>query len=454
MRSLKTLTLMCMLLLSIKTQAEDKALLMGIGDYEHESVSDLVGIDKDITMMTEVVKRLGFRNVRVLMNRDVTYIKMKNELRNLSNGVVEHDRVLIYYSGHGSQITDDNGDELDGADEVLVCQDAKIINRTVVNVLRDDEFGSLLAAIPSNNIYVLIDACNSGTSTRGLNSSKGLDFGGNLDESALKFWKYSGMPDSNKASFRVESASGTQSKARHALLSAAQDDEYALTSSSGGYFTRGIYEAVEGLGSHSSLTMSDLKNKTTLYIRNKLRHRPDRVYRPNLFGEPALWNQNMRGRITSRVETLWEILERRVDKISHQIDIRLNQRVYKVGDLLKITCTINMDGYINVLNVDRTDREATVLYPNQYHRDNRVQRGRTITIPGPDDRFKLPALKSGESLIVVFVSSDSLNAYEMDGRINGHFGLISKGSATRGFGVEAAPSSQWSAGKIITRIVK
>ena len=453
MRNLKTLTLVCMLLLPINIQAEDKALLMGIGDYEHENISDLVGIDKDITMMTEVAKRLGFRNVRVLMNRDVTYLKMKKELRNLSYGVTEQDRVLIYYSGHGSRIKDDNGDELDGADEVLVCQDAKIVNRTVENVLRDDEFGSFLAAIPSNNIYVLIDACNSGTSTRGLNSSKGLDFGGNLNESTLKFWKYPGMPDS-KGSFRVEPASGTQFKARHALLSAAQDDEYALTSSSGGYFTRGIYEAVKGLGSHNSLTMSDLKNKTTVYIRNQLRHTPNRVHRPNLFGEPALWNQNMRERFTNQVETLWEILESRVDKISHQIAIRLNQRVYKVGDLLKITCTVNMDGYINVLNVDRTDREATVLYPNQYHRDNRVQKGRTITIPGPDDGFKLPALKSGESLIVVFVSSDSLNAYEMDGRINGHFGLISKGSATRGFGVEAAPSSQWSAGKIITRIEK
>lgn len=453
MRSLKILILVCILLLPVSIGAEDKALLMGIGDYAF--ARDLVGIDKDINMMTEIVNKLGFRNVRVLMNRDVTYQKMKDELRKLSYGVTEHDRVLIYYSGHGSQVRDDNGDESDGMDEVLVSQDAKIVNRKVVNVLRDDEFGALIAAIPSNNIYVLIDACSSGTSTRGMTSTKGLDFGENLNEAVPKFWTYPGMVGSPKGSFRVEAASGTAFKARYALLSAAQDDEFALTTSTGGYFTRGIYEAVRGLERHSPLTMDALKNKTTAYIKSQLRRTPNRVYRPNLFGEPALWKQNMRGRLTGRVETLWEILERRADESSNPIDIRLNQRVYRVGELLKITCTVNMNGYINVLNVNRTDREATVLYPNKYHPDNRVQSGRTITIPGPGDRFELFAKRPlGENLIVVFVSRDNINAYKMDGRTAGPFGVVSKGSATRNFGVRPAQSSLWRAGKVITRIVQ
>ena len=158
--------------------------------------------------------------------------------------------------------------------------------------------------------------------------------------------------------------------------------------------------------------------------------------------------------------TLWEILERRVDEISQNssqsLEVRTNQEEYGLGDLLTIECQVNMDGYINVLNVNRTDQEATVLYPNQYHRDNRVRAGTTIKIPGEGDPFQLSARKPlGEQLVVVFVSSDSVNAFEMDGKIDGPFNLIPKASVQiEPLGVATSSSDQWRAGKIITHIVE
>ena len=458
MKNLKTLLMVCMLL-PINIHAEDKALLMGIGDYNgdgdyndnHPYGIDLQGIDKDVAMMKEVVERLGFENVRVLMNKEVTYTKMIRSLQDLATGVTANDRVLIYFSGHGTQVPDDNTDESDRLDEALVAQDAIYENRQVLNVLRDDEFGELLAVIPSQNIYVLIDACNSGTST------KSLDFGSTQD--VAKVWKYPGLYDKsgiNKGSFRVESVetSTNSNSAKYVLLSAAQDDEYALASPNGGYFTLGIYNAIMNLADNDSITMSDLEAETSAYISASLSSKPELIHHPNLLGEPELWDQNMKEPLTGTVESLWDILERRVEGISNQLEVRTNQQKYRLGELLNIECTVNMDGYINVLNVDRTDQKATVLYPNKYHQDNRVQMGTTIKIPSEDDAFQLPAQKPlGENLIVVFVSSDSLNAYEMDGRIAGPFGLVSKGSLTRGFGVKATPS-QWQAGKIITHIVE
>ena len=182
------------------------------------------------------------------------------------------------------------------------------------------------------------------------------------------------------------------------------------------------------------------------------------MYSPHLSGEPMLWEQNMRERFIGQVETLWDILERRVDEItqrsSQRLAVHANQEEYRLGEYLTITCNVNMNGYINVLNVNRTDQVATVLYPNQYHRDNRVRAGTTIKIPGEGDPFQLPARRPlGEQLIVVFVSSDSLNAYEMDGRIIGPFGLASKGSLTKNFG-PVATSSQWRASEIVTHIVE
>lgn len=154
-------------------------------------------------------------------------------------------------------------------------------------------------------------------------------------------------------------------------------------------------------------------------------------------------------------KTLWDILERRVDEISQKssqsLEIRTNQGEYRLGEYLTITCNITMDGYINVLSVNRTDEEATVLYPRQDHSDNRVRAGTTITIPGLSDRFTLKAGKPlGEQLIVVFVSSESLNAYEMNGWLSHHFGLAPKGSIVKNSGVQGT----WRAGKIIIRIVE
>ncbi len=460
MRSLKILMMVCILLLSVSIRAEDKALLIGIGDYE--AAPDLPGIQKDVNMMETVVQKLGFQNVHVLMNQQVTYQRMRKALKDLSQGTAANDRVLIYFSGHGTQVPDDNTDESDRLDEVLVAQDAQFTQtpeNPLINVLRDDEFGELLAAIPSQNIYVLIDACNSGTST------KSLDFGATQD--VAKVWKYPGLYDNsgiNKGSFRpVEVPNNSTSSAKYVLLSAAQDDEYAQASPNGSYFTLGIYNAVMNLSDNDSVTMSDLEAKTSDYIRRSLSSRPEQIHRPNLLGEPELWNQNMKQQFTGEVETLWTVLERLVDdKISQDpsqlLAVRTNRKEYRVGDLLTIECKVNMDGYINVLNVGRNDQEATVLYPNKYHRDNRVQIGTTIKIPSEGDEFQLPAQEPlGENLIVVFVSSDRLNAYEMDGKIAdkfGLFGLVSKGSMVRGFGVRPKPLSQWQAGKIITRVIK
>ena len=457
MRGIKTLIL-CMLLLPVSIYAEDTALLIGIGQYPSNVITNLRGIYRDIPMMRQVVNGLGFQdqNVQVLMDTQATLNGMSQALQALSREVNRNDRVLIYFSGHGTQVPDENGDELDQSDEVLVAHDTELIDRQyssngklsggrLINVLRDDEFGSLLAAIPSENIYVLIDACNSGTTTRSLN------FG-----SVPKYVEYPGMPTSTK-NFEPEAVPGSSIRGHHVLLSAAQDDEYAQDSSQGGVFTRGIYNAVLELQNNDeSVTMRKLEEESSEYISQNL---PSRLaHSPKLTGEPKLLDQDMAQQFTDQVETLWDILERRVDEItqrsSQRLAVHANQEEYRLDEYLTITCNVNMNGYINVLNVNRTDQVATVLYPNQYHRDNRVRAGTTITIPGEGDPFQLPAKRPlGEQLIVVFVSSDSLNAYEMDGRIIGPFGLASKGSLTKNF-VPVAASSQWRAGKIVTHIVE
>jgi len=79
------------------------------------------------------------------------------------------DIVFFYFAGHGSQLPDDNGDELDGLDETLVPIDY-ISTKDGSNDIRDDEIGDLLDELgrkSPSNITIAIDSCFSGTATRG-----------------------------------------------------------------------------------------------------------------------------------------------------------------------------------------------------------------------------------------------------------------------------------------------
>ncbi len=65
--------------------------------------------------------------------------------------------VWFYFSGHGGQTRDQNGDEMDGQDEYILASDCQPI--------RDDELKSrLVEALPARcTLMAVIDACHSGT---------------------------------------------------------------------------------------------------------------------------------------------------------------------------------------------------------------------------------------------------------------------------------------------------
>ena len=64
--------------------------------------------------------------------------------------------LFIYYSGHGTRVTDTTGDELDGHDEAIVTSDNYAIS--------DDLFHTYLSWVPSwVKVKILMDCCHSGT---------------------------------------------------------------------------------------------------------------------------------------------------------------------------------------------------------------------------------------------------------------------------------------------------
>lgn len=141
-----------------------RAVLVGI-NYTG-SASPLNGCINDIINIKNLLtSSCGFceENIRVLTDNTVDKPIRQNierELRWLVENSVENDTLVLYYSGHGAQIKDTDGDETDTLDEVLVPLD--YVTR---GVIKDDwVFSEVVNKVKRNtNLWMFTDCCHSGT---------------------------------------------------------------------------------------------------------------------------------------------------------------------------------------------------------------------------------------------------------------------------------------------------
>ncbi|GJG89137.1 hypothetical protein tb265_43180 [Gemmatimonadetes bacterium T265] len=152
-----------------------RALLVGIDAYEH--VRPLAGCVNDARAMERLLVDVfdfpGDR-VRVLVDAEATRDGVLAALDRLVAETMSNDAVVFYYAGHGSQMTDREGDEPSGMDSTLVPVDSGRDGRAWGGESRpnrditDDEIALRLAALAERTPYVtvIVDACHSGTITR------------------------------------------------------------------------------------------------------------------------------------------------------------------------------------------------------------------------------------------------------------------------------------------------
>ncbi|HUX07119.1 MAG TPA: caspase family protein [Acidobacteriota bacterium] len=115
------------------------------------------GCEIDVDRMESILQPLGYQNV-VLKTEHATAENVLSVLKLASMGLKEGDIFVFYFSGHGGQQPDENGDELDGQDETLVLYDGEAI---------DDELNEIWQSFkPGVRIVMLSDSCNSGTNYR------------------------------------------------------------------------------------------------------------------------------------------------------------------------------------------------------------------------------------------------------------------------------------------------
>ncbi|MDR4507748.1 MAG: caspase family protein [Candidatus Brocadiaceae bacterium] len=144
-----------------------KALLVGVNNYKY--VRALNGCINDVRNMTDILTSLfnfSPHEIRTIVDESVTRNNLMDRLDWLIDEAKEGDVLFFHFSGHGSQVLDRNGDELeDSMDEILCLYDMDFRNSD--SYLLDDDFNDIVDRLPKGvNLTVCIDSCHSGTATR------------------------------------------------------------------------------------------------------------------------------------------------------------------------------------------------------------------------------------------------------------------------------------------------
>jgi metacaspase-1 len=170
------ISLLIGLLVGSQVLAAKWGLLIEIETYKYPGRL-LLHTSRDTYWMQNTLQQQNFpaTHVQILRDKQATAQGIREAFEKLLKQCSPGDKVVIHYGGHGTQVADEpGGDEIDHQDEALVPYDAPKDpkNPRDNGLIRDDEIGVFLdklrkAVDPKGHVLILIDACHSGTMSRG-----------------------------------------------------------------------------------------------------------------------------------------------------------------------------------------------------------------------------------------------------------------------------------------------
>lgn len=131
-----------------------KAFIFG-SDYKgsEEALQSCVA---DCTRISEALKSKSFTVEPHWSDAALDWPKIQSSLTAFVKSLKSGDKAIVYYSGHGLQVKDNNGDEEDGNDEAVYTGNEVYV--------RDDDLRSIFQlAVAGVKLLVVFDCCHSGS---------------------------------------------------------------------------------------------------------------------------------------------------------------------------------------------------------------------------------------------------------------------------------------------------
>jgi len=220
--------------------ANKKAVLVGINKYL-EPGNDLRGCIYDVENMYDILTKLykfDPDNIRIVLDKRATKQAILERLDWLVQNNQVGDELLFQYSGHGSQIRDREGDELeDGLDEILCPTDLNWDDP-----LKDDDLANLFVKIPDGITLTMIsDSCHSGSISREFTApnSCGADYASNYNKARFippPFDIAARALDRELPIQIIGSKGAIEYPQKHVLISGCRDDQTSSDAYIGGKY--------------------------------------------------------------------------------------------------------------------------------------------------------------------------------------------------------------------------
>ena len=255
MKQIYILLLMCTVFSFSYTQEKKTtkhALIIAIGDYQKRTGWGAISSVKDVPLIKQTLLNQDFKekNIVTLIDGEATKVGILLAFNKVKALLKKGDILVVHYSGHGQQIFDDNGDEIDDKDEAIIPYDAMVSyshNYKGEKHIRDDELSNIITSFRNilgkeGQLLFLLDSCHSGSSARGGRAR------GSKTVFAPNNWKAS-KNEENSGSDMFEKATISDAAAPYVLISGASANELNYEHPEGfGALSYAFSEAMNELG--------------------------------------------------------------------------------------------------------------------------------------------------------------------------------------------------------------
>ena len=447
---------------SITKTGTAHALLIGIDTYSKSPLSSCVA---DATAMKRLLVdtyKFPEANVHLLTN-DAANKKgiFKAIEENLIQKVSTEDQVVFYFSGHGTQVHDFNGDEEDQMDEAL-CP-VNIFDATPVQAdqyITDDELGELLGQVrnKSAKLTAIIDSCHSGTGTRALYDNNGPAL-------PTKFLNIGYIEPP-----AITKDVGGITRQRNSLdgittLFACQPNQKAVGGQPGelSVFTRNVIEALSKQPDFSAESLIAAIEPEVVESSGYWKQKPgtDAPTPGPAISPPGVTINTDPGRFqklnpsatvpkpsdpdeskvtpNQKRKTYGEL----VTKKDFAVWVTTDKMAYCKDDLMKLSVRSERDCFVRIYLIN-AEGDTQQIFPNAYQAQNWIKQGETVSMPPVDGAFKFRMTEPfGLETIKVVASSEQFsdlkNLQFGSGEIfRSYTDLTPSTAGTKGISVEAA----------------
>ena len=268
------------------------ALIIGVGNYQDPAAGELKGVPYDVISAGKIADAMGVprSNQIVLQDSKADKASIIRELDGLAKRVAPGDRVLVYFSGHGTRWPGAQGKCMEG----LYPYDGQAITHA--------EFAQHVSPLSkiADKLITIVDACHSGGIVAGRTRSIGA---GTL---SAKFFSKSGSGQSQDCSkptnfkarglFDNVTRLGALQENTVEIAAALPDEQSWDDPGGGGLATQGIRDCLLGaakdLDGSGGINLSEIQQCAQKFVNDRVAQQPKEAgYLPHTI--TVLGNKNL-----------------------------------------------------------------------------------------------------------------------------------------------------------------